>query len=247
MRARVMTALVMWGVLAQPASAARCDKFVAQLQTPMRISERQLSARDLGVDALASTGVTSVGDLAYRGYGWVTKSRDPRFRDVVTRGQYPHHLCGYEVTSNSGSVDAYLASFNPMLTQVYFATKPGVRAAAPGAGLSLPDGASLPVKNTRVVATWRVGNGKGWYYGLLHPKSGESRTLLVEFGTPESGIKPRVLATLPLFLDTIEVLPDLHSSREFFNLRGKDVGGSLTFVQLSLGGPLVLPWDPKGR
>jgi hypothetical protein len=222
-----MSVLLM-GLAAIFAPPADCAGLATALDSPVAITTRPLSGEELGgtlMDPVRNFDPVTymVGRLRYLGSGIAIRSADPRFRDIVVDQAFGlHHRCGNPVTGPSGwnahhaKRDGQVIRFEPMRS---------LPVAAPGAS---EQGGTPVLQGHRIGATWPIMvDHRRIFIGLMHPVDGQARTLLVAFPERVGPAPALVLARLPLSLQTVHALPDLHYPRTFIDLHGRAPDGTL--------------------
>jgi hypothetical protein len=171
-----------------------------------------------------------IGSLIYAGYGFVAESEDSRFAEVTNRpDRHLHHRCGYEIGLGAGAWSVNSAAPERKTHAFRFRNKPGVTYAGPGVTRAAEAGALPVISGYRAGASWPLSAGE--FVGLMHSISGRTETLIVRFWTPIGGRETEILARLPVSLQTIGALPDIHSQRWIINVSGKDQSGGYRSLQ----------------
>jgi hypothetical protein len=220
------------------AAPSSCSRFERDLKKAMPATVKRITAQELGgeLDGTTIDGQPAykIGSLYYFGAGVEAVTSDARFRDVrVTAGQGAHHRCGYQVSIFPGPWNMLIgqtASPAFRFEEKRVSVENTVGAAAAEAGVTpvlagyLP-GASWPV---------RASGKSDTFIGLMHPKSGQRETLVVQFKKAESRESTRLLARLPMLFQSIGILPRLHAPGRIVNLSGKDPEGPYRNIVLQM-------------
>ncbi|MGV3578137.1 hypothetical protein [Brevundimonas sp.] len=182
------------------------------------------SALSPGAGAATTASPLQLGPYAYHGKGVRITSIDPRFAElrVDPDGSGPRlpkgdRLVIWNLVQATWAGTCRLALTlpgPPVWSQSRFADQVGARPVVQGyrAGVSQPF-------------------GQGRLIGLMHPETGEDRTLLISFS---AGVdhRTRVEADLPLALQSVRTLAPIHGGPWTLLLIGRQSDGAL--VQLHL-------------
>ncbi|WP_294390916.1 hypothetical protein [uncultured Sphingomonas sp.] len=225
---------IMLAVMASGA-AADCARLEATLSTPIAITARQLSGQEVGGTLIrpAEPSVPAtyqVGRLNYHGNGIAIHSSDRRFRGIVLDQAFGvHHRCGNPVSGPSGWNGG-----DPNIVTSTMRIEP-VRARAVLAPAARMHGGTPYLRGQVLGATWPVfTDGGRFFLGLMHPRGRKQPTTLVAFPAQAGPGKTITLATIPLPLQTVSALPDLHFPTLYVDLHGRSSNRELVNVILSL-------------
>ncbi len=105
---------------------------------------------------------------------------------------------------------------------------------APGSLAAQKRGAQPVLWGYKAGATWPVSSRDGpFFLGLMHPKNGSAKTLIVAFRDAPQPTPALVIGKLPIKFDTLSILPELHGPDSYLNLDGFG-RGRLTRVVLKI-------------
>ncbi|PNQ76365.1 hypothetical protein BA950_07765 [Erythrobacter sp. SAORIC-644] len=156
-----------------------------------------------------------MGELIYRGHGIQESSSGPAYNELVLDHEMGlRHRCGNIVSAPSGwnadydnldkwkfQIEGIVLSGVPSRGSLA-ARKLGVVPAIDGC----TSGASLPVRH--------------FFLGLMHPIDGSLETLVVAFPARRDEVTTLTLVILPMTLETLHVIPNLHSPGSTMTLEG---------------------------
>lgn len=162
-----------------------------------------------------------LGSFRYRGFGVLLRSDDPRFAELaidpdltVPRLAEGSRLVTWNLIS-PGILGRCRMSFSPPL-----AASELHRPAKADPGPTLTGYESGP--------TWPFGPDR--FLGLMRPKDGAARTLLVSFSPSSGETRPEV--DFPINIESVRTIPPLHGGDWSIMFMGRQVDGSI--VQFSL-------------
>jgi hypothetical protein len=230
-------------LLLSTSSAVDCEAFVRQLDTPVAISARPITASQLAGSAVkplpSQRGARSgsrIGELVYRGYGVELRSKDPRFKSIRVRNSSSFaHDCGHAVRAPGGwnAFDEKLATWT-----LGFDKRPNQHGPPPGAIEAASKGARPVLKGARVGPTFPVGSGsRSFFLGVMYPEGKRNESLIVAFADRPQATPARVLARLRMHVQFLGVLPALHSSETYVDVYERTADGALRHVVLELDRP----------
>ena len=211
------------------AAGLDCPRTALQLA----ISVRPVTGEALGGRADASAPSRyKVGSLTYEGYGVELTSSDPVFKELVLDQRFGlRHRCG-----NSASGPTGWNAPHKNLSDWTLKIEPGVDLSdpAPGSLAAEKRGAQPVFRGYNAGASWPVSStNSSFFLGLMHPKDGSERTLIVAFHDAPQPTPALVIGKLPIRFDTLSIVPDLHGPDSYVNLDGFR-RGRLTRVVLKI-------------
>jgi hypothetical protein len=197
------------------------------------ISAEALSGETLGGQAQPDAAARyRVGDFIYEGHGIAMSSPDPRFRDLVLDQQFGlRHRCGNTVLAPSGwnADDKDRTGWSLRIEQLPVPSEP-----MPGSLAAERRGARPILAGHVAGATWPFYLGNGTFFlGLMHPEDESAETLIVAFGDDPHPTPALIMARIPMTLETLSIVPELHGPGTFVNLEALHEG-KLTQVVLVL-------------
>ena len=214
-------------------SVADCEAFRARAAEPMSIAVEIITGERLGGrPAQQPPGTTmprsTLGPFVYAGQGMLIRSKDPRFRQIKL-DNWRRHPCGYVVVGPSaGNIDDKDRSRWAWTFERDTATElpPGL--------LALEEQHSIPLlAGYQAGAAWPVYAPQGQYFiGLMHSRSKDNETIIVAFSQKAGPSPARILARVPLWLDSVTVVPALHHPHSTLNLLGWQPDGAIAEIGL---------------
>jgi hypothetical protein len=207
-----------WPTLDRVCPAARTDDVDA-----ITVQVEPLEASRLTGSNVVATPEHPVelGAFRYRGFGVVLRSDDRRFADLaidpdrtVPRLPRGSRLVTWNLIS-PGISGRCRMSFSPPLAANEFYRPAEADPAPMLAGYELG-------------STWPFGPDR--FLGLMRPRDGAARTLLVSFSPSSGQTRPEV--DFPMKIESVRTIPPLHGGDWSIMLMGRQVDGSI--VQFSL-------------
>lgn len=204
----------------------------------IEISAVQIDGEDIGGAAIADApDHYRLGDLVYQGHGIKVVSSDPRFQNLILDQQAGlRHQCGNTVFLPSGwnATDPDLAQ-----RKLEIEARASTRQSSPGSIAAGQFGAGPLIDGYTPGPSWPVYSDSSFFLGLMYPETEAASTAVVAFASLPR-LSPAIkLAELPIKLDTLSVVPDLHGPNSYINLTSLNEEG-MTHIVLLLDQETVL-------
>ncbi|WP_152608534.1 hypothetical protein [Croceibacterium mercuriale] len=197
----------------------------------IEISAVQIDGEDIGGATIADApDHYRLGDLVYQGHGIKIVSSDPRFQNLVLDQQAGlRHQCGNIVFLPSGwnATDPDLAQ-----RKLDIQARVSTRQSSPGSIAAGQLGAGPLIDGYMPGPSWPVYSDGKFFLGLMYPETGAASTAVVAFASLPSLSPAFKLAELPMKLDTLSVVPDIHGPNRYINLTSLDEEGTTHIVLL---------------